>query len=133
MRYMMLVIPEGYGSAEPGTAPDAEQVEAMMEFNRAMQDAGVLVGLDGLHPPSMGFRVTFRGGRPAVTDGPFPESREVIGGYWIIDVASREEAQAWAMRAPMADGDVIEVRRIQEMEDFPDDVREAVGDFDPGV
>jgi len=73
MRFMMLMIPKGYERAAPGTAPDAKAVEAMMKYNRALQEAGVLLALDGLHPPSMGARVSFRGGKPIVTDGPFAE------------------------------------------------------------
>lgn len=130
MRFMMLVIPQGYGDAEPGTAPPADRVEQMMKYNEALQKAGVLLALDGLHPPSIGFRVSWSGGKPTVTDGPFAEAKEVVGGYWIIDVASREEAVEWARRAPMADDEIIEVRRVQEMADFPDDVREAASGFD---
>lgn len=126
MRFMMLVIPEGYGEAAPGTVPeDAEAVAAMMKYNEALQKAGVLLTLDGLHPPSMGFRVSFSGGRPTVTDGPFAEAKEVVGGYWLIDVASREEAVEWAKRAPMGDTEIIEVRQVQEMSDFPEDVQAA--------
>lgn len=130
MRFMMLVIPDGYGEAAPGTAPDADQVEAMMEYNEALQKAGVLLALDGLHPPSMGYRVSYSGGKPTVTDGPFTEAKEVVGGYWLLDVASPEEALEWAKRAPMGDDETIEVRRVQEMDDFPDDVREAAAGFD---
>lgn len=131
MRFMMLVIPDGYGEAEPGTVPDdAEAVKKMMEYNEALQKAGVLLALDGLHPPSMGYRVSYSGGKPTVTDGPFTEAKEVVGGYWLIDVASPEEAVEWAKRAPMGDDEVIEVRRVQEMEDFPDEVKEAAAGFD---
>ena len=130
MRFMMLVIPKGYEDAAPGTAPDAKAVETMMKYNEALQRAGVLLALDGLHPPSMGFRVSFSGGKPTVTDGPFPEAKEVVGGYWLIDVKSREEAVEWARRAPMGDDEVIEVRQVQEMEDFPEDVRAAAAGFD---
>src|SRR5690242_3074111 len=127
MRFMMLVIPKGYESAAPGTEPDPKQVEAMMEYNKALQKAGVLLALDGLHPPSMGARVTFAGGKPTVTDGPFAEAKEVLGGYWMIKVKSRAEAIEWAKRAPMLDGDIIEVRQVQEISDFPPDVRKAAG------
>ena len=90
MRFMMLMIPKGYGAAAPGAMPDPKHVAAMMKYNDELKEAGVLVALDGLHPPSMGARVSFEGGKPVVTDGPFTESKEVIGGYWMIDVASRE-------------------------------------------
>src|SRR6266853_5601270 len=86
MRFMMLMIPKGYEAAAPGTMPPAEAVAAMMKYNEALKEAGVLVTLDGLHPPSMGARVSFAGGEPVVTDGPFIEAKEVIGGYWMIDV-----------------------------------------------
>ena len=102
MRFMMLMIPKGYESAAPGTMPDAKAVEAMMKYNESLQKAGVLLALDGLHPPSMGARVTFAGGKPKVTDGPFTEAKEVLGGYWMIQVKSKEEAIEWASRAPAA-------------------------------
>jgi hypothetical protein len=132
MRFMMLVIPKGYENAEPGTMPDAEGVERMMVYNRALEEAGVLLALDGLHPPSMGVRVHFEGGKPTVRDGPFAEAKEVVGGYWMIDVASREEAVEWARRAPMEDHEFIEVRQVMDFDDFPDEVKETVGDFEVG-
>jgi len=81
---MMLMIPKGYETAAPGTVPDAGAVAAMMKYNESLQKAGVLLALDGLHPPSMGARVSFPGGRPKVIDGPFTEAKEVLGGYWMI-------------------------------------------------
>ena len=129
MRFMMLMIPKGYEKAEPGAMPDAKAVAAMMRYNEALQKAGVLRGLDGLHPPSMGARVSFAGGKPVVTDGPFAEAKEVLGGYWMIDVGSKEEAIAWAKRCPGSQNEVIEIRQVQEMEDFPEDVQEAAAGF----
>ena len=125
MRFMMMVIPKGYESAAPDAVPTAEAVAKMMEFNASLQKAGVLLALDGLMPPSTGARLSYKGGKATVTDGPFPEAKEVVGGYWVIQVHSREEAIEWARRAPMADGDMIEVRQIHEMSDFPEDVRKA--------
>ncbi|ALN63977.1 DGPF domain protein [Lysobacter antibioticus] len=130
MRFMMLMIPKGYESAAAGTLPSAEAVEAMMAYNRELQEAGVLIALDGLHPPSMGARISFAGGKPKVTDGPFSEAKEVLGGYWMIDVASREAAIAWAKRCPGSDNETIEVRQVQEMEDFPEDVQQAATGFE---
>src|SRR6266481_5246467 len=95
MRFMMLMIPRGYEAAAPGAMPPADAVAAMMKYNEQLRDAGVLITLDGLHPPSAGARVSFEGGKPIVTDGPFTESKEVLGGYWMIEVASREDAIAW--------------------------------------
>ena len=127
MRFMMLMIPRGYEMAAPGTMPDPEAVAAMMKYNESLQKAGVLVTLDGLHPPSMGARVSFSGGKPVVTDGPFAETREVIGGYWMIQVKSREEAIEWAKRCPASDNEVIEIRQVQEFAEFPADVQKAAG------
>lgn len=129
MRFMLLMIPKGYESAEPGAMPDAKKVAAMMKYNESLQEAGVLLALDGLHPPSMGARVSFTGGKAKVTDGPFAEAKEVLGGYWMIQVRSREEAIEWASRCPGSDNEVIEVRQIQEMSDFPADVQEAAAGF----
>lgn len=129
MRFIMFMIPKDYESAEPGVMPDADAVAAMMKYNEALQRAGVLRDLNGLHLPSTGARVSFAGGRPMVTDGPFPEAKETVGGYWVIDVESRAAAIDWARRCPAGDSEVIEVRQVQEMEDFPPDVREAAVSF----
>jgi hypothetical protein len=130
MRFMMLMIPKGYESAGPGTMPDAKAVEAMMKYNEALQKAGVLLALDGLHPPSMGVRVSFSKGRPVVTDGPFTEAKEVLGGYWMLQVGSKAEAIEWAKRCPASDNEVIEIRQVQEMEDFTGDLQQAVAGFE---
>ena len=125
MRFMMLMIPLGYETAPPDVKLDPERVAAMTKYNRALKDAGVLITLDGLHPPSMGARVSFAGGKPVVTDGPFTEAKEVLGGYWMIEVKSREEAIAWAKKCPASANETIEIRQVQEMADFPADVQEA--------
>jgi hypothetical protein len=125
MRFMMLMIPKGYENARPDAVPDPQAVSAMMKYNESLQQAGVLLALDGLHPPSAGARVSFSGGKPTVTDGPFAEAKEVVGGYWMIQVKSKEEAIEWAKRCPASDNEVIEVRRVQEMADFPPDVQQA--------
>ena len=130
MRFMMLMIPKGYEKAAPGTMPDAKAVGAMMKYNESLQKAGVLLALDGLHPPSMGARISFSGGKPKVTDGPFSEAKEVLGGYWMIDVRSKSEAIEWASRCPASDNEVIEVRQVQELSDFPADVQEAAAGFE---
>jgi len=122
---MMLMIPLGYETAPPDVKLDPERVAAMMKYNQALKDAGVLITLDGLHPPSMGARVSFAGGKPVVTDGPFTEAKEVLGGYWMIDVKSREEAIGWAKRCPATGNEIIEIRQVQELSDFPADVQQA--------
>jgi hypothetical protein len=129
MRFMMLMIPKGYEQAAPGTMPDPAKVAAMMKYNESLQKAGVLLALDGLHPPSAGARVSFAKGKPKVTDGPYIETKEVLGGYWMIQVKSKEEAVAWAARCPGGDNEVIEVRQVQEFEEFPADVQEAAKGF----
>lgn len=129
MRFMMLVIPKGYEKAAPGTMPDADHVAAMMKYNEALKEAGVLMSLDGLHPPSMGARVSFSGGKPRVTDGPHIETKEVLGGYWMIQVKSKREAIEWAKRCPGQDNEIIEIRQVQEFEDFPADVQDAASGF----
>jgi hypothetical protein len=129
MRFMMLMIPLGYEMAPPKIDLDPERVAAMMKYNEALQEAGVLITLDGLHPPSAGARVSFPGGKPVVTDGPFTESKEVLGGYWMIDVASREEAIAWAKKCPASENEIIEIRQVQEMSDFSEEVQKAAAGF----
>jgi len=130
MRFMMLVIPKGYESAEPDAMPNAEQVAAMMKYNESLAKAGVLLSLDGLVPPSAGVRVSYLGGKSKVTDGPFAEAKECVGGYWMIQVKSKEEAIEWAKRAPMGDDEIIEVRQVHEMSDFPADVQAAAAGLD---
>jgi hypothetical protein len=130
MRFMMLMIPGGYEKAAADARPDAKAVEAMMKYNESLQKAGILLSLDGLHPPASGARVTFKGGKPKVTDGPFAEAKEVLGGYWMIDVKSREEAIEWAKRIPGGENETVEVRQVFEMSDFPADVQKAAEGFD---
>ena len=127
MRFMMLMIPNI--PAQEDWMPDAEAVAGMMRYNEELTKAGVLLALDGLHPPATGARVSYGEGGVTVKDGPFAEAKEVIGGYWVIDVSSREEAVEWARRIPGAPGDVVEVRQVFEMADFPEDVQAAAGDL----
>ena len=130
MRFMMIVIPKGYESAAPDAMPDAETVAKMQVYNESLQKAGVLLALDGLYPPSTGARISYSDGKATVTDGPFVEAKEFIGGYWIIQVSSREEAIEWARRAPMSNNEMIEVRRIFEMGDFSEDVQKAAEGYE---
>jgi hypothetical protein len=109
----------------PTAVPSAEDAARMQKYNEELTKAGVLLALDGLHPPAEGARVTFQGGRAHAVDGPFTEVKELIGGYWLIQVSSREEAIEWAKRCPMDDDGVIEVRRVFEMADFPQDVQDV--------
>jgi hypothetical protein len=129
MRFMMLVIPKGYEQAKAGTMPDPKMIEKMMKYNESLQKAGVLLALDGLHPPSMGARISFPGGKAKVTDGPFAEAKEVLGGYWMIQVKSKAEAIEWASRAPMGENEIIEVRQMQEFNDFPPEAQKSMDGF----
>ena len=130
MRFMMLMIPKGYETAPPDVDLDPAAAAATMKYNEALQKAGVLIALDGLHPPSVGARVSFATGKPVVTHGPFAEVKEVLGGYWMIDVASRDEAIAWAMKCPAGPNEIIEVRQVQEMADFSPEVQDALAGYE---
>jgi hypothetical protein len=128
MRFMMLMIPLGYETAPPDVKHDPERMAAMMRYNEQLRDAGVLITLDGLHPPSMGARVSFATGKPVVTDGPFTESKEVLGGYWMIEVDSLKAAIDWAKRCPASEDEIIEIRQVHEVTDYPEEMqRIAVG------
>jgi hypothetical protein len=129
MRFMMLLIPNF--PEERDWTPTAEEMATMAKYNQTLAQAGVLLALDGLHSDKEGARVSFESDRPAVTDGPFTEAKELVGGYWIIQVSFKEEAVEWASRCPAHRGAVIEVRRMYDMGDFPDDVLEAAGLLPP--
>jgi hypothetical protein len=119
---MMLMIPN---IKEDKWMPSPEAVSKMMKYNEELTKSGALLALDGLHPTSQGARVSFSGGKARVTDGPFTEAKEIVGGYWMIQVKSKEEAIEWARRVPAEDGQIVEVRRVFEMSDFPADVQKA--------
>lgn len=128
MRFMMLMIPEVYSKpVSPDFKPDAAAIAQMRKYNDSLAKAGILLSLDGLHPPSDGVRVSFAGGKPKVIDGPFAEAKEVLGGYWLIDVKSKEEAVEWARRCPAATGDMIEIRQVFEISEFPPEAQRAAG------
>lgn len=127
MRFMMIMMPKGYETAAPNAMPSPEHIAGMMKYNEDLRKAGVLLALDGLHPPSTGVRVSFSGGKPVLTDGPFADAKEVIGGYWMIQVKSKAEAIEWASRCPASDNEVIEVRQVQELADFPPELQKAAG------
>ena len=131
MRFMMIMFPKDYENAKPGWVPDLKGIETMRKYNEQLQKAGVLLALDGLTPPStMSSRVTFQSGKSKVTDGPFTEAKEVIGGYWVIEAKSREEALEWASRIPGRDTEMVEVRRLFDITDFPADVQKRLGELE---
>jgi hypothetical protein len=119
MRFMMLMYPGP--KAEQGNLPEKEAIATMFKYNQELKKAGVLLALDGLQSSSKGARIRFAGGKPTITDGPFSEAKELIGGYWIIQVKSREEAIEWASRCPASDAEMIELRQVFELSDFPAD------------
>ncbi|HEX4213162.1 MAG TPA: YciI family protein [Candidatus Dormibacteraeota bacterium] len=124
MRFMMLMIPNLPDDRD--WMPTAGDVATMSRYNETLAQAGVLLALDGLHPPGEGVRLSFKAGKAVVTDGPFTEAKELIGGYWIIQAKSKEEAVEWASRCPVNDEHaVIEIRQIFDMSDLPADVQEA--------
>jgi hypothetical protein len=112
MRFMMMVIPKGYDTSAADAAPGREAVAKMMEYNKNLQKAGVLLGFDGLLPPSTGARVSTTDGKATVTDGPFAEAKEAIGGFTIMEAADMDEALAWARKAVIACRTPVELREI---------------------
>ena len=100
----------------------------MMRYNEALKDAGVLITLDGLHPPSMGARVSFCHRQACRHRRPLRRTKEVLGGYWMIEVNSREEAIAWAKKCPACENEIIEIRQVREISDFSKEVQKAAGD-----
>jgi hypothetical protein len=120
MRFMMIV--KATKESEAGVMPSEELLSAMGKYNEQLMKAGVLLDLSGLQPSSKGFRIKYSGGKKTVIDGPFTETKELIAGYWIIQVKSREEALEWAKRIPAPFGEggeaEVEVRQFFEMDDF---------------
>lgn len=126
MRFLVLMYPMGeLDNYNKGAMPDPELVTKMMKFNEELVKSGVLLELAGLETPSKASRVSFKGGKASITDGPFAESKEVVGGFWILQCKSKEEAVEWARRCPAPDGNFIEVRKIMGIEDYTPEVQEA--------
>jgi hypothetical protein len=120
MRFMLLV--KADQNTEAGVLPSKELVAAMGQFNEEMVKAGVLLAAEGLHPSSKGARLKFSGREQTVIDGPFAETKELVAGFWIIQVKSKAEAIEWASRVPFADDEVIEIRQVFEASDFPPEI-----------
>ncbi len=121
MKFMMLMIPAVYQGGKktpPDFKPELKDMEAMGRFNEEMGKALKIESLNGLHPLAKGARVSFGKGKPALTDGPYIETKEVLGGYWLVEAPSKEEVVKWALRCPAAEGDTIEIRQIFGPEDF---------------
>jgi len=124
MRFMMVIFRDNYASDKPAEIEDREAFYEMGRYNDQLKKAGILLAMDGLTPPSMGARLTYKNGKPKITDGPFPEAKEVIAGYWMIEVKSREAALEWASRIPcMSETGMVEIRRVAEISDFDEDIQ----------
>ena len=131
MRFMVFMIPDVYQpksgkKLDPHHSPDVAMMEKMMKFNKELEAAGAILALDGLQPLLNGVRLAFSGGKAKVTDGPFVEAKEVVGGYWLLQAQSKEQVVEWMKRCPAQDGDTLEIRQIFEVADFPEDVQAAV-------
>ena len=122
MRFMML-LPAPAQALEKFAVPSPDIVLPMRKFNQDMAKAGVLLAAEGLHPTSKGTRLRVSGGKPVITDGPFAEAKEVIAGFWIIQVKSKEEAVEWAERCPLPENGLIEIRQVFENCDFPPELQ----------
>ena len=116
MRFMIIV--KATAQTEAGVLPSTQELAAMGKFNEELVKAGVMLAGDGLQDSSKGARVRFEGGKRTVVDGPFPETKELIAGYWIWEVKSRQEAIDWVKKAPFADGNVVEIRQVFSADDF---------------
>lgn len=126
MRFMMITKERTRSGSD---TPDAESAATMMKYMESLQKAGVLLAFDGLRSPRLGAYVSFPGGKAVVSDGPFAEAKEVIGGYWIIQVKSKEEAIEWTRRCPAFPDFAIEIRQVMEFSDFPADVQAVMPGF----
>jgi hypothetical protein len=123
MRFMMIMFPPKSAETQ-GVPNDPKAFEEMGRYNEELAKAGVLLALDGLQPTAKGARVSVKNGKKQIVDGPFTEAKEIVGGYWMIQVSSREEALEWASRIPLHDdGSFVEVRQVFEISDFGPEVQ----------
>ena len=131
MRFMLLMMPQDQDcqQAASNARPSVDKVAAMMQFTAEMKLSGILLGVEGLHPPAKATRVTFGRDKNFITDGPFIETKEVLGGYWMIQVDSKTEAIEWAVRCPATVNDIIEIRQLQELNEFPAELQAVMTKF----
>src|SRR5262245_58909364 len=120
MQFMMLMIPSGYrDNKKPGPDfPDLKEMDKMTRFNKELSKSVKLLSLNGLHPLTSGARLSFSNGKATVTDGPFIETKEVLGGYWLVEAKSKDELVKLMQNCPAEEGDTIEIRQIFGDEDF---------------
>jgi hypothetical protein len=119
MRFMVLV--KANKDSEAGVMPTQELLAEMGKFNEELAKAGVMLAMEGLQPSSKGARIKFSGNKRTVTDGPFAETKELVAGFWLWQVRSKDEVIEWLKRAPFRDGEVVEIRQVFEAEDFGDE------------
>lgn len=127
MRYIMFMIPAVYNDPDADAMPTAEAVDEMMRYNAELAEAGILDTLNGLHPPQLGARLVFTEDGPELVEVP---AAGAIGGYWIITPDTHEAAVEWARRCPAGPGDTIELRQVQEFDEFPEDVQAVLDNYD---
>lgn len=125
MRFMVIV--KANERSEAGELPTEQELVAMGKFNEELAQAGVMLAGEGLQPSSKGARIRYTGGKPTVIDGPFAETKELVAGFWLIQVQSKQEAIDWIQRAPFAAGEVVEIRQVFESEDFEPSIRTEAG------
>lgn len=120
MRFMVMMIPKVYQgtNVDPNIRPDPEMLQKMGAFNEELAKAGMMLTGDGLHPRITGARVSFVTGKPQVIDGPYIESKEVLGGFWMLKANSQQEVVEWMKKCPAQQGDILEIRQVFEAEDF---------------
>ncbi len=123
MRFMLLV--KADKNSEAGVMPPKELFAEMGKFNEEMAKAGVMLAGEGLQPTSKGARISYTRGKPKVTDGPFPAAKDLVAGFWVVQVKSKQEAIDWASRAPFGEGAEVEIRQVFEASDFPPEVFSA--------
>jgi len=123
MRFMLLV--KADKNSEAGVMPPKELFAEMGKFNEEMAKAGVMLAGEGLHPTSKGARISYGRGKPTVTGGPFPGAKDLVAGFWLIQVKSKQEAIDWAYRAPFGEGAEVEIRQVFEASDFPPELFSA--------
>ena len=127
MRFMVIV--KASKDSEEGNLPTAKEMTEMGAFNAKLVEAGALLAAEGLHPTSKGARIRFSGGKPTVIDGPFAETKELVAGFWLLQLKSKEEVIEWIKRAPFSRGEEVEIRQVFEAEDFGDALPEIAEDL----
>jgi len=131
MRFMVIV--KATEKSEAGVMPEADLLEKMIKFNEELAKAGALLAAEGLQSSAKGTRISFSGPKPTVVDGPFAETKELVAGFWLLSLKSKEEAVEWLLRCPFEDGEQVEIRQVFEAEDFGPDLSPEVIEYEKRV